>query len=133
MRVFTQVEKGSGKVVKTVYVPDSFTLRPKQGKCYIEGDYCGDTYYFVEGVEKLRPPMDVSVEGTRVEGIPNGASTTLNGETLPEGTEMFDAASENDSFEIEVSIKLWPYQDCNFTITPHTENTKIEGIKHGLV
>ena len=56
------------------------------------------------------------------------------GESWIEGVYSPDEYVVRDGSLVKlVSIKLWPYQDCNFTIAPHTEKTKIEGIQHGLV
>lgn len=116
MTPHTLYETETGKIVRTVYLPQTKTPKPKEGCLYVAGDYSGDVFYCPDGAVIPRPKMVIKENGAQISDVPVGASVAMNGFALPVGTTEFTATSPVSGVEVEITIECWPFSDLRFSV-----------------
>lgn len=112
---------GAGRITEMVMAssPETLRLNVQHGeRDYLLADetrspFCGDpegclaSLYVSEGVILPRPSMPLTVDGTTIRGIPEGASLLLGDRSYV----CEDGVAEIDGYRGTVRIVLWPYLD----------------------
>lgn len=86
-----------------------------EGKSYIEapdGDLDITNKYVDSGVITPRPSMSLSVTGSVITGIPQGATVTLDQQSFI----VDDGEADIEGYTGVVKIKCWPYLDAEVTL-----------------
>ena len=86
-----------------------------EGKSYIEapdGDLDITNKYVDMGVITLRPSMSLSVSGSIISGIPQGATVTLGEQSFA----VDDGEADIEGYTGIVKITCWPYLDAEVEI-----------------
>ena len=112
---------GAGRITEMVSAssPETLRLNIRYGEidCLLVDEtgspFCGDpegclaSLYVSEGVILPRPSMSLTVDGTTIRGIPEGASLLLGDRSYV----CEDGVAEIDGYHGTVKISLWPYLD----------------------
>ena len=116
---YSVIEKETGCVLRSGIVPDSDFLIMSE---YLESnEFVIDrilndaTEYYLDGEVLQRPPMDVTVNGTTISGIPIPAVVYINYREY-EVTEDTLELSFDTLGEHKVLIRSFPYLDKEVTI-----------------
>jgi hypothetical protein len=102
----------NGKIIQEIVAPRPETLRRMTDgveNCFFcdEPVASMDSVYFSDGKVLPRPSMPLTVDGTTINGIPEGASLLLGDRSYV----CEDGVAEIDGYHGIVKIVLWPYLD----------------------
>jgi hypothetical protein len=78
---------------------------------YVLGEY-DDTYYYADGKAISRPQLPITVAGSVISGIPQGATVTLGEQSFI----IDDGEADIEGYTGVVKITCWPYRDAEVEI-----------------
>ena len=101
-----------GKITGTLICSEPCFEANVGGKTWIEGTYDLEEYYVVEGIATLRPSMGLTVTGSIISGIPQGATVILDQQSFI----VDDGVADIEGYAGKVKITLFPYLDAEVTL-----------------
>jgi hypothetical protein len=104
-------DKGKILYHRTMAVED-IELYPDEQLTESDGVYESDRYYISGKVVKPRPTMPLTVTGSVISGIPQGATVTLGEQSFA----VDDGEADIEGYTGVVKIKCWPYLDAEVTL-----------------
>ena len=107
MRRATFYDPVSGRIIGTLICSEPCFEANVEGKTWIEGTYDLEEYYVVGGIATLRPSMGLTVTGSIISGIPQGATVTLDQQSFT----VDDGEADIEGYSGVVQITCWPYID----------------------
>ena len=112
MKRATFYDLTDGKITGTLICSEPCFEANVAGKTWIEGTYDLEEYYVVEGIATLRPSMGLTVTGSIISGIPQGATVTLDQQSFT----VDDGEADIEGYTGVVKITRWPYLDAEVTL-----------------
>ena len=112
MKRATFYDLTDGKITGTLICSEPCFDANVGGKTWIEGTYDLEKYYVVGGIATLRPSMGLTVTGSVISGIPQGATVILDQQSFT----VDDGEAEIDGYAGTVKITCWPYLDAEVTL-----------------
>jgi hypothetical protein len=104
-------DKGKILYHRTMAVED-IELYPDEQLTESDGVYESDHYYISGKVVKPRPTMPLTVTGSVISGIPQGATVTLGEQSFT----VDDGEADIEGYTGVVKITCWPYLDAEVTL-----------------
>lgn len=122
MKSYVQYSKETGEVLGMITCPAAQLQAQEQSCGYIEGTALVDLHYVAAGAIVERPLMPIVLEGTRLSGVPLGASISVEHQTvIAEAAEI-----ELDLLpgRYPVKVECWPHQavEMEVIVSDDTEN-----------
>ena len=87
-------------------------LYPNENLIAVDTNYSDKTYLIKDGQIALRPAMPLTVTGSVVTGIPQGATVTLGEQSFT----VDDGEADIEGYTGKVKITCWPYLDAEVTV-----------------
>ena len=112
MKRATFYDLTDGKITGTLICSEPCFEANVGGKTWIEGTYDLEEYYVVGGIATLRPSMGLTVTGSVISGIPQGATVTLDQQSFV----VDDGEADIEGYTGVVKIKCFPYLDAEVTL-----------------
>ena len=112
MKRATFYDLTDGKITGTLICSEPCFEANVGGKTWIEGTYDLEEYYVVGGIATLRPSMGLTVTGSVISGIPQGATVTLDQQSFI----VDDGVADIEGYAGKVKITLFPYLDAEVEI-----------------
>ena len=112
MKRATFYDLTDGKITGTLICSEPCFEANVGGKTWIEGTYDLEEYYVVGGIATLRPSMGLTVTGSVISGIPQGATVTLGEQSFA----VDDGEADIEGYTGIVKITCWPYLDAEVTL-----------------
>ena len=112
MKRATFYDLTDGKITGTLICSEPCFEANVAGKTWIEGTYDLEEYYVVEGIATLRPSMGLTVTGSVISGIPQGATVTLGEQSFI----IDDGIADIEGYTGIAKITCWPYLDAEVTL-----------------
>jgi hypothetical protein len=104
-------DKGKILYHRTMAVED-IELYPDEQLTESDGVYESDRYYISGKAVKPRPTMPLTVTGSVIIGIPQGATVTLGEQSFI----IDDGEADIEGYTGVVKITCWPYLDAEVTL-----------------
>jgi hypothetical protein len=104
-------DKGKILYHRTMAVED-IELYPDEQLIESDGVYESDRYYISGKAVKPRPTMPLTVTGSVIIGIPQGATVTLGEQSFI----IDDGEADIEGYTGVVKITCWPYLDAEVTL-----------------
>lgn len=112
MRRATFYDPVGGRIIGTLICSETCFDVNVEDKTWIEGTYDLETYYIVDGIATLRHAMPLTVTGSVISGIPQGATVTLDQQSFI----VEDGEADIEGYAGKVKITLFPYLDAEVTV-----------------
>ena len=112
MKRATFYDLTDGKITGTLICSEPCFEANVGGKTWIEGAYDLEEYYVVGGIATLRPTMPLTVTGSVISGIPQGATVTLGEQSFT----VDDSEADIEGYTGTVKIVCFPYLDAEVTL-----------------
>ena len=112
MRRATFYDPVGGRIIGTLICSEPCFEANVGGKTWIEGTYDLEEYYVVGGIATHRPTMPLTVTGSVITGIPQGATVTLDQQSFI----VDDGEADIEGYTGIVKITCWPYLDAEVTL-----------------
>ena len=112
MKRATFYDLTDGKITGTLICSEPCFEANVEGKTWIEGTYDLEEYYVVRGIATLRPTMPLTVTGSIISGIPQGATVTLGEQSFT----IDDGEADIEGYTGTVKIVCFPYLDAEVTL-----------------
>ena len=112
MKRATFYDLTDGKITGTLICSEPCFEANVGGKTWIEGTYDLEEYYVIGGIATLRPSMGLTVTGSIISGIPQGATVTLGEQSFI----VDDGVADIEGYAGKVKITLFPYLDAEVTL-----------------
>jgi hypothetical protein len=87
-------------------------LYPNENLIAVDTNYSDKTYMIKDGQIEPRPTMPLTVTGSIISGIPQGATVTLGEQSFV----VDDGEADIEGYTGVVKIKCWPYLDAEVTL-----------------
>ena len=87
-------------------------LYPNENLIAVDTNYSDKTYLIKDGQIALRPTMPLTVTGSIITGIPQGATVTLGEQSFT----VEDGEADIEGYMGKVKITLFPYLDAEVTV-----------------
>ena len=87
-------------------------LYPNENLIAVDTNYSDKTYMIKDGQIEPRPTMPLTVTGSVISGIPQGATVTLGEQSFT----VDDGEADIEGYTGIVKITCWPYLDAEVTI-----------------
>ena len=87
-------------------------LYPNENLIAVDTNYSDKTYMIKNGQIALRPTMPLTVTGSVITGIPQGATVTLGEQSFV----VDDGEADIKGYTGIVKITCWPYLDAEVTL-----------------
>ena len=107
MKRATFYDLTDGKITGTLICSEPCFEANVGGKTWIEGTYDLEEYYVVGGIATLRPSMGLTITGSIISGIPQGATVILNEQSFT----VDDGEADISGYTGTVRITCFPYLD----------------------
>lgn len=112
MKRATFYDLTDGKITGTLICSEPCFEANVGGKTWIEGTYDLEEYYVVGGIATLRPSMGLTITGSVIIGIPQGATVTLDQQSFI----VDDGVADIEGYAGTVKIVCFPYLDAEVTL-----------------
>ena len=112
MRRATFYDPVGGRIIGTLICSEPCFEANVGGKTWIEGTYDLEEYYVVGGIATLRPSMGLTVTGSVISDIPQGATVTLGEQSFT----VDDSEADIEGYTGTVKIVCFPYLDAEVTL-----------------
>ena len=112
MKRATFYDLTDGKITGTLLCSEPCFDVNVEDKTWIEGTYDLETHYIADGIATQRPSMSLSVSGSVISGIPQGATVTLDQQSFI----VDDGVADIEGYNGKVLIICWPYLDAEVEI-----------------
>ena len=87
-------------------------LYPNENLIAVDTNYSDKTYMIKDGQITQRPTMPLTVTGSVIIGIPQGATVTLGEQSFT----VDDGEADIEGYTGVVKITCWPYLDAEVTL-----------------
>ena len=112
MRRATFYDPVGGRIIGTLICSETCFDVNVEDKTWIEGTYDLETHYIADGIATLRPAMPLTVTGSVISGIPQGATVTLGEQSFA----VDDGEADIEGYTGIVKITCWPYLDAEVMV-----------------
>ena len=112
MRRATFYDPVGGRIIGTLICSETCFDVNVEDKTWIEGTYDLETHYIADGIANQRPAMSLTVTGSVISGIPQGATVTLDQQSFI----VDDGVADIEGYTGIVKITCWPYLDTEVEI-----------------
>lgn len=108
MRRATFYDPVGGRIIGTLICSETCFDVNVEDKTWIEGTYDLETHYIADGIATQRPAMSLTVTGSVISGIPQGATVILDQQSFT----VDDGVADIEGYTGIVKITCWPYLDA---------------------
>lgn len=108
----TFYDPSDGRIIGTMACSEPAFDLNTENKNWIEGIFDFKTHYISNGVSVPRPTMPLTVTGSVITGIPQGATVTLGEQSFT----VDDGEADIEGYTGIVKITCWPYLDAEVTL-----------------
>lgn len=112
MRRATFYDPVGGRIIGTLICSETCFDVNVEDKTWIEGTYDLETHYIADGIATQRPAMSLTVTGSIISGIPQGATVILDQQSFT----VDDGVADIEGYTGIVKITCWPYLDAEVEI-----------------
>ena len=112
MRRATFYDPVGGRIIGTLICSETCFDVNVEDKTWIEGTYDLETHYIADGIATQRPAMSLTVTGSVISGIPQGATITLGEQSFT----VDDSEADIEGYTGTVKIVCFPYLDAEVTL-----------------
>ena len=112
MRRATFYDPVGGRIIGTLICSETCFDVNVEDKTWIEGTYDLETHYIADGIATQRPAMSLTVTGSVISGIPQGATVILDQQSFT----VDDGEADIEGYTGIVKITCWPYLDAEVEI-----------------
>ena len=107
MRRATFYDPVCGRIIGTLICSETCFDVNVEDKTWIEGTYDLETHYIADGIATQRPAMSLTVTGSVISSIPQGATVILDQQSFI----VDDGVADIEGYAGIVKITCWPYLD----------------------